>query len=145
MMMNFGLKTIREVNMANTDTNLKLGYYCEDSEYKLYGPFKTVKECEKYDYTNIWQLVKVADKLSKINSITVNFKDNTLTIDGGENCNIKILDKEIGNGVHCFLPESWELILSKAYEACTNVTIVGQPTIEGECLDEVLYMRSGNK
>lgn len=133
--------------MATNDieNSLKLGYYCEDADYKLYGPFKTVKDCERYDYVNIWQLVKVADKLCKINHITVNFNDNTLTIEGGEKCNIKILDKDIGNGVHSFLPESWELILAKVNEACQDVTIIGQPTIDGECLDEVLYMRKGNK
>lgn len=126
-------------------TNLKLGIYCEDENYNLYGPFLSMKEAEKYNYSYIWELKKIAEKDCKINKIVVDFESNTLTIEGDKNCSIKILDKTIGNGVHSFLPESWELILAKAYEACTNVTIIGQPTIEGECLDEVLYMRSRNK
>lgn len=124
--------------------DIKLGYYCEDKDYHLYGPFKTVKECEQYDYENIWQLVKVSDKLSKINKITIDLSCNTLTIEGGENCNIKVLDKDLGNGVHYYSPETWEAVLAKAKESCNDVTIIGKPTIEGECLDEVLYMRSGD-
>lgn len=141
-MMTIGKELITEENtMADSiDNKLKLGYYCEDDDYKLYGPFKTVKDCERYNYVNIWQLVKTADKLSRINHITVDFSTNTLTIEGGKNCNIKILDKDIGNGVHSFLPESWELILAKARESCTDVEIIGNPPIEGECLDEMLYL-----
>lgn len=126
----------------NKEDKLKLGFYCEDSEYKLYGPFKTSEECEKYDYKNIWHLVKVRDYSPKINKITVNFTSNTLTIEGDKDCELKLLDKTISNGTHTFLPESWELILSKTNEACKNVVIIGKPFIEGECLDEVLYMRS---
>ena len=128
--------------MAN---DIKIGYYCEDENYKLYGPFKTVKDCEAYDYVNIWQLVKTSNKASKINKITVDFTSNTLTIEGGENCSMKILDKEIGAGTHTFLPDSWELILAKSREACANIVIKGKPNIEGECLDEMLYMRKGDK
>lgn len=130
-----------EATMTNiTENNFKLGYYCEDENFNLYGPFKNVKECEKYNYQNIWQLVKTSNKDSQINNITVDFTSNTLTIEGGKNCNIKILDKYIGNGVHSFVPDSWELILSKANESCKNVTIIGKPLIDGECLDAVLYM-----
>ena len=32
--------------------DIKTGYYCEDENYKLYGPFKTVKDCEAYDKLN---------------------------------------------------------------------------------------------
>ena len=138
-----GKENIMEATMA--DTNLKLGIYCEDENYNLYGPFKTMKEAEAYNYSYIWELKKIADKDSKINKIVVDFESNTLTIDGNKNCSIKILDKTIGNGVHCFLPESWELILSKAYEACANVETIGTPPVEGEYINEVLYLRNGNE
>ena len=65
--------------------SFKLGYYCEDDDYNLYGPYKSVKECEKYNYKNIWQLVKTSNKDSRINKITLDFTSNTLTIEGGEN------------------------------------------------------------
>lgn len=120
--------------------SFKLGYYCEDDDYNLYGPYKSVKECEKYNYKNIWQLVKTSDKASRINKITLDFTSNTLTIEGGEKCNIKILDKELGNGVYSFVPDSWEVVLAKSKEACDDVVIIGSPDIKGECLDEMLHM-----
>lgn len=122
------------------DTNMKLGFYCEDEEYNLYGPFKSMKDCEKYNYTYIWELKKIADKDSNINKITINFESNTLTIEGGKNCNIKLLDKTVGNGVHSFLPESWEFILAKAKENCKDVVIIGHPQIEGDFLNEMLHL-----
>lgn len=121
-------------------TEDRLGYYYQDSKDKLYGPFKTLKECEFFDYKYIWNLVKISDDSNKINKITVDFSSNTLTIEGNENASIKILDKDIGVGVHSFLPEQWEMLLSKVYESTKNITIIGKPQIEGECLDEVLYM-----
>lgn len=127
--------------MADTK-QIQLGFYCEDDEYKLYGPFKTQKDCERYDYKYIWELKKIAEKDKKINSITVDFNTNTLGINGEQNCSIKVLDKVLGNGVHSFDKECWQVILSKAKESCSNVTIIGQPFIEGEYLNEVLHLRS---
>lgn len=118
-------------------TNLKLGIYCEDDEYNLYGPFKSMQEAEKYNYSYIWELKKIAEKDCKINKIVVDFESNTLTIEGEKNCSIKILDKTIGNGVHSFLPESWQLVLNKCYESCKNVETIGTPPIEGEYLNEM--------
>lgn len=125
--------------MANTK-DIRLGYYCEDDDMNLFGPFTTIKECEEYDYSYIWKLEKIADKDCNINSIAIDFSSNTLTIEGGKNSSIKVLDKEMVNGVNYFEPETWRTVLSISKDACKNVTVTGTPKIEGECLDEMLYM-----
>lgn len=121
--------------------DIRLGYYCEDDEMNLYGPFQTIKECEEYDYTYVWKLEKIADKDSKINKITIDFETNKLNIDGEKNASIKILDKVLGVGVHSFLPDSWQVVLGICKGACKNIELIGTPCITGECLDEMLYMQ----
>lgn len=120
--------------------DIRLGFYCEDDNMNLYGPFKSLKEAEKYNYSFIWELKKIAEKDTKINKITIDFESNTLTIEGDKNCSIKILDKCIGNGVHSFLPESWELVLAKCNESCADVKTIGTPPVEGEYLNEMLHL-----
>lgn len=125
--------------MANTK-DIRLGYYCEDDDMNLFGPFTTIKECEEYGYSYIWKLEKIADKDCNINSIAIDFSSNTLTIEGGKNSSIKVLDKEMVNGVNYFEPETWRTVLSISKDVCKNVIVTGTPKIEGECLDEMLYM-----
>lgn len=120
--------------------DIRLGFYCEDDNTNLYGPFKSLKEAEKYNYSFIWELKKIAEKDTRINKITIDFESNTLTIKGEKNCSIKILDKCIGNGVHSFLPESWELVLAKCKESCADVETIGTPPVEGEYLNEMLHL-----
>ena len=135
------MTTIDGGNIMAVDTKqIQLGFYCEDDEYKLYGPFKSMKDCEKYDYSFIWELKKIAEKDKKINKITVDFTSSTLTIEGEKNCSIKILDKVLGNGVHSFAPDSWQVVLGICKAACANTFITGKPTIEGEYLNEVLHL-----
>lgn len=126
--------------MANSINELQVGFYCEDDNYKLYGPFKSMKECEQYDYSFIWELKKIRPKDCKINKITIDFFNSNITIEGEKNASIKILDKVLGNGTYKFNMESWEFIVAKAKEVCNNVEYVGLPTIKGEYLNEMLHL-----
>lgn len=120
--------------------DIRLGFYCEDDNTNLYGPFKSLKEAEQYNYSFIWELKKIAEKDTKINKIVIDFESNTLTIKGEKNCSIKILDKTLGNGVHSFLPEYWELVLGKSKDSCADVETIGTPPVEGEYLNEMLHL-----
>ena len=121
-------------------TNIKRGYYYQDKSNKLFGPFNSYKDCKRFNYKYIWSLVDILEENKKINKIVVDLDKNTIAIEGEKDASIKILDKDIGNGVHSFEPNKWEYVLSVSKDACKNVTIIGKPIIEGECLDEVLYM-----
>lgn len=130
---------MEEKNMADTKT-----FYYEDDKHTIHGPYSSLKDCEVFDYVRIWELKKTSDKDSKINKITIDLSSNSLTIEGGKHASIKILDKQVGVGVQCFAPESWEAVIGTCKQACKNVTILGKPIIDGECLDEMLYMQQGN-
>ena len=126
--------------MADSTKYLQLGFYCEDDEFKLYGPFKSMKECEKYDYTNIWELKKVRPKDCKISKILIDFYKSEITIEGEPNASIQILTDVLGVGTHSFSMDIWELVVAKAKEACNNIVYDGFPTTKGEYLNEMLHL-----
>ena len=125
--------------MANI--NLKLGYYFSDSNNKLYGPFTSIKDCEKHDYERIWKLEKSRIKDSKVTRIIINFKLSQVTIVGEKNCSVSILGQEIGAGTFKFPSESWERVIAESKKACDKIVFKGVPTIGGEYLNEVLHLQ----
>lgn len=116
---------------------LDKGFYCEDEYGNFYGPYKTIKEARTVEHLYIWELKEINNNASKVNKIEIDFDSNTLTVDGGS---LTILNKTLDTGTHTFASELWELVLSKSYEACDNVSVKGKPQIEGEYLNEMLHL-----
>ena len=122
------------------NTNLKLGYYFSSVDKKLYGPFSSLKECEKHDYINIWKLEKTKVKDSKVNKITIDFLNTTIKIEGEKNCAVNFIGKTYGVGTYEFQRDQWERVVAEAKKACSNIVYKGLPEIEGEYLNEVLHL-----
>lgn len=82
-------------------------------------------------------------KKKSVNKITLDFTQNLIIIEGDEGAEA-VLNKvtyPIGTNV---IPveefEDWEVLVEDSFKICKNTTIIGNPPVEGECLDEMLHM-----
>lgn len=74
--------------------------------------------------------------VSKVESITIDFKSSVLTVKGS---NVKLSKTEYDEGDTILDTEElkeWQSILADAYKVCNNVIVLGTPPIEGTPLDD---------
>ena len=100
-------------------------------------PYKT---CKIFD---IFLKTKTHKKKS-VNKITLDFTKNVIIIEGDEGAEAVLSKVTYPVGTN-LIPveefEDWEVLVEDSFKICKNTTIVGNPPVEGECLDELLNWR----
>lgn len=83
-------------------------------------------------------------KKKSVNKITLDFTKNIIIIDGDEGAEA-VLNKVTYTVGTNLIPveefEDWEVLVEDSFKLCKNTTIIGNPPVEGECLDEMLHMQ----
>ena len=82
-------------------------------------------------------------KKKSVNKITLDFTKNIIIIEGDEGAEA-VLNKvtyPVGtNAMPVEEFEDWEVLVEDSFKICKNTAIIGNPPVEGECLDEMLHM-----
>lgn len=114
-------------------------YYISDYSGFLSGPYQSIKEAETdaVDGEAILKFVKFASAPTEITKAIVDFDNGLLTLSGSSKASIKIGEKVLAVGTHKFnkKSESCEGLLNVLSLNCNDVSVIGTPYIEGECLD----------
>ena len=82
-------------------------------------------------------------KNKSVNKITLDFTKNIIIIEGdaGTEAVLNKVSYPVGINV---MPveefEDWEALVEDSFKICKSTTIIGNPPVEGECLDEMLHM-----
>lgn len=116
--------------------------YVADKNNIVFANGTSKEELEGYKYDDDdTVLIAIHPKqffkhVSKVESIVIDFTKSMLSIKGSK---VTLAKVEYEEGDIKLEPEDmkdWSSILEDAYKACKNVTVLGVPPIEGECLDE---------
>lgn len=108
-------------------------YIYSSSTKKVLGPFISRKEAEAVFEEGDNLLLALACKPAEsCTQATIDFNKNTLTIKG--------TFKTYKTGTYEIPDSMLSTILTELHSVCKNVTVVGVPPLEGECLDEMLHM-----
>ena len=82
-------------------------------------------------------------KKKSVNKITLDFTKSIIIIEGdaGAEAVLNKVPYPVGTNV---MPveefEDWEALVEDSFNICKSTTIIGNPPVEGECLDEMLHM-----
>lgn len=108
-------------------------YLYRPSTTKVYGPYASRKNAEDDFEDGDTLLLALAYKTTKTcKSAKVDFNKKLLTIQGSF--------KEYLSGTYEIPDSMLSTILTELYNVCKDVTIIGIPPLQGECLDEMLHM-----
>lgn len=108
-------------------------YLYRPSTMKVFGPFAVRKNAEDDFEDGDTLLLALSHKPTKTcKSAKVDFNKKLLTIKGSF--------KEYLTGTYEIPDSILSTILTELYSVCKDVTIIGIPPLQGECLDEMLHM-----
>ena len=108
-------------------------YLYRPSTKQVYGPFEVRKKAEDVFEEGDTMLLALAHKATNTcKSATVDFNKKVLTIKG--------TFKEYLTGSYEIPDSMLPTILTELHSVCKDVTVIGVPPLQGECLDEMLYM-----
>lgn len=108
-------------------------YLYKPSAMKIHGPYLTRKSAEDDFEDGDTLLLALPCKTTKTcKSATVDFNNKLLTIQGSF--------KEYLSGTYEIPDSMLSTVLTELYNVCKDVTIIGVPPLQGECLDEMLHM-----
>lgn len=82
-------------------------------------------------------------KKKSVNKITLDFTNNIIIIEGDEGAEAALnkVTYPVGTNVMSVEEfEDWEVLVEDSFKICKSTTIIGNPPVEGECLDEMLHM-----
>ena len=108
-------------------------YLYRPSTMKVQGPYVSRKSAEDDFEDGDTLLLALPCKTTKTcKSATVDFNKKLLTIQGSF--------KEYLSGTYEIPDSMLSTVLTELYNVCKDVTIIGVPPLQGECLDEMLHM-----
>ena len=131
-------------------------YYIADYAGNVSGPYISRDAAIEDSVTGDTILIALTPDFIKskthkkkvVNKITLDFTQNLIIIEGDEGAEA-VLNKvtyPVGTNV---IPieefEDWEALVEDSFKLCKSTTIIGNPPVEGECLDEMLYMQQGDR
>lgn len=126
-------------------------YYIADYVGNVSGPYVSRDAAIKDSVTGDTILIALTPdfiktkvhKKKSVNEITLDFTQNLIIIEGDEGAEA-VLNKvtyPVGtNAMPVEESEDWEVLVEDSFKLCKNTTIIGNPPVEGECLDEMLHM-----
>lgn len=126
----------------------KIGkYYLSDSEGNLSGPFNSRTEAVPYAIKGD-VLIQVLDMSgfclpkNRPDKIVLDFNRKTVTITGNKDTEAILNKVKYTVGVHDIkdIITDWEVLITDSLNLCKDTKVIGNPPIEGEYLNEMLYM-----
>lgn len=87
-------------------------------------------------------------KKQTVSKITIDFDKNVIIITGDNGAKATLNKVKYFVGEYT-IPDNfnlfWEEFIEDAFKACKDTEIIGTPPVEGECLDEMLYLQQGDE